>query len=188
MSLDLVSQIILFVFIVVCVVIDVRTTKIPNVLTFPAAAVGIIFSYFQHGWDGVGQSILGWIIAAVITVILGNIPIGGGAGGGIGMGDAKMLAAIGAFLGAKSVLIVLLYFCLCFGALSVIFLLRTVPWKEVIAATRAIAFGADPDAIKIDTAKFDAQRKAPIPISVAIAVGTVLEQAFRDPTLRFLGF
>jgi prepilin signal peptidase PulO-like enzyme (type II secretory pathway) len=188
MSLETVSQVVLFVFVLACVIIDVRTTKIPNLLTFPAAALGVIFSYFLHGWDGVGQAAMGWALAAVITVVIGNLPIGSHAGGGIGMGDAKMLAAIGAFLGVKAILIVFLYFCLCFGAMSAIFMMRTLPWKQVFAAIRAIAFGADPDAVKIDTTKFQEARKAPIPISVAIAVGTAVGQLFQQQTLAFMGF
>jgi len=187
MSLYTISLVVLAIFVVACIVIDVRTTKIPNVLTFPTAALGVIFSYFLNGWDGAGQAAMGWALAAVIVVILGNLPIGGQAGG-IGMGDAKMLAAIGAFIGPKAILIVLLYFCLCFGAMSVLFLVRTLPWKQVVSATRAIAFGADPDAVTIDTTKFQAARKAPIPISVAIGVGTLLGIAFQQQTLSFLGF
>jgi prepilin peptidase CpaA len=188
MSLETVSQIVLFIFVVACVIIDIRTTKIPNALTFPVAALGVIFSYFLHGWDGAGQAVMGWALAAVITVILGNLPIGNYSGGGIGMGDAKMLAAIGAFIGPKSILIVYLYFCLCFGAMSIIFMMRTLPWKQVISATRAIAFGADPDAVTIDTTKFQEARKAPIPISVAIGVGTAAGQLLQQQTLSFLGF
>jgi prepilin peptidase CpaA len=187
MSLYTISQIILAVFVVACVVIDVRTTKIPNALTFPTAALGVVFGYFLNGWDGAGQSALGWLIAAVVVVILGNLPIGGSAGG-IGMGDAKMLAAIGAFIGPKAIWIVLLYFCLCFGVMSALFLARTLPWQQVVGAIRAIAFGADPDAVKIDTTKFQEARKAPIPISVAIAVGTLVGIVFEQQTLSFLGF
>jgi prepilin peptidase CpaA len=188
MSLETVSQLILAIFVVACIVIDIRTTKIPNLITFPVAALGLVLNYFQHGWHGVGQGALGWLLAAAITVVIGNLPIGSYAGGGIGMGDAKMLAAIGAFLGPKKVMIVFLYFCLCFGAMSMAFMLRTVPWRQVISATRAIAFGADPDAITIDTTKLQEQRKALIPISVAIGVATLLGQLLMQPTLTFLGF
>jgi len=188
MSLYTISLIVLSLFVVTCVVIDVRTTKIPNALTFPAAAVGLIFSYMLHGIDGAGMAVLGWLLAAVITVIIGNLPVGSYAGGGIGMGDAKMLAAIGSFIGPKAVLIVFLYFCLCFGVMSVIFMMRTLPWKQVVSATRAIAFGADPDAVSIDTTKFQEARKTPIPISVAIAAGTLLGIALQEPTLTFMGF
>jgi prepilin peptidase CpaA len=187
MSLYTISQVVLAIFVVACVVIDVRTTKIPNFLTFPTAALGVIFNYFLSGWDGAGQAVMGWALAAVIIVILGNLPIGGRTGG-IGMGDAKMLAAVGAFIGPKAILIVLLYFCLFFGVMSALFLVRTLPIKQVIAAVRAIAFGADPDAVTIDTTKFQEARKAPIPISVAIAVGTLVGIIFQQQTLSFLGF
>jgi prepilin peptidase CpaA len=189
MSVDIISQCLLYTFLFACMFIDIRTTKIPNLLTFPTAAIAVVLSYVQHGWHGVGQSLLGWLLGAVITVVFGNLPVGAAAagGGGIHMGDAKMLAAIGAFLGPKPILIVIFYFFLSFGAMSLLLLVRSLPWKQVFTATTAIASGADPDAVKIDTTKFDAQRKALIPLSVAIVIGTILEQLFRTQTMGFLG-
>jgi len=188
MNLEFLNHTLLLVIIVIAIVIDWRTTKIPNLLTFPAAACGIILNFLSGGWHGALMAAAGWLLAAVVTVVLGNLPVGAAAkGGGIGMGDAKLLAAVGAFLGPKSALIAIFYFCLFFGLLSCIILSRKVPWKQVGALVSTAIFDGDISGIKLDTKSLDEQRRKPLPISIVILPAAVLAIYCRVQTLKFFG-
>jgi Flp pilus assembly protein protease CpaA len=45
---------------------DVRTQRIPNLLTFGAAAAAMAFSLWQNGLAGLGWSIAGWLTAVAL--------------------------------------------------------------------------------------------------------------------------
>ncbi len=74
---------------------DHRTGRIPNWLTLPAVALGLGI----HGAMGAGPellvSALGLLIAAAVPAMLYKVS----AGKGIGGGDVKLFAALGALLG-----------------------------------------------------------------------------------------
>lgn len=74
-------------------VCDLRTRRIPNWLTFGAAAVALVFHFITGGAGGVAQSI-GGCAAGVALLILPY------ALGGMGAGDVKLVGALGAWLGA----------------------------------------------------------------------------------------
>ncbi len=174
--------------IMVAVVIDWRTTKIPNVLTFPAAICGVVLNYIVSDWHGVLLACAGWFIAALVVVFLGNLPMGPGAQvGGIGMGDAKLLAVVGSFLGPKSALVTILYFCFFFGIMSCVILATKIPWKQVGVVVSTMIFEGDIKGLTIDTTKLKEQRKAPIPISIAILAATTMTIFYQKQTLAFLG-
>src|ERR1700721_117856 len=99
MNLELINHALLLAIITVAIIIDWRTSKIPNLLTFPAAACGIILNFLAGSWHGALMAAAGWLLAVLVSVVLGNLPIGASKGSGIGMGDVKLLGAVGAFLG-----------------------------------------------------------------------------------------
>ena len=70
-------------------VYDVRYRRIPNWLVLPFMVAGIAVSGWLHGWHGIGQSVGGLALA---TLVLGAFFWMGG----MGMGDVKLYAAIGA--------------------------------------------------------------------------------------------
>jgi prepilin peptidase CpaA len=188
MDLHFFSHALLLLIIVVAIVIDWRTTKIPNWLTFSAAICGIIINFSIGSWHGALMSLLGWLLGAVLTVILGNLPIGTtSSSGGIGMGDAKLLAAVGAFLGPKSAIMAVFYFCLFFGLQSCLVLATKVPWKQVGTLVSTAIFEGDISNVKLDTAKFSEQRKSAIPISLAILIATMVTILFKHQTLHIFG-
>jgi Flp pilus assembly protein protease CpaA len=190
MSLLQISYVLLLAIVVVCVIIDWRTTKIPNVITFPAALVGIFLNYMMSGWNGALHAVLAWLLGAVIIVALAVAPVGPKyAGAKIGMGDAKLIAAIGAFLGIKDVILVVLYFCICYGLLSLIKMALKVPWKQVALRLKIfMVASSDVELPPVDTTDLTAVRTSPMPISLAVLMGLALTLAFRQETLAFLGW
>ena len=80
--------------------LDVRTRRIPNWLTLPLAAAGLVAGFITGGLTGLGSSVAAWAVLMLPYFLLFAL-----AGGGAG--DAKMMGAIGAWLGLKAGLVVL---------------------------------------------------------------------------------
>jgi leader peptidase (prepilin peptidase)/N-methyltransferase len=91
--------------IVLCV-IDLQHRILPNVITLPGIVVGFLFSVFlPPGWRSalIGLAMGGGVLFAIAKAyyrVRGEE--------GLGMGDVKMLAMIGAFLGWQLMLVTLL--------------------------------------------------------------------------------
>jgi leader peptidase (prepilin peptidase)/N-methyltransferase len=98
---------------------DLETQRLPNVITLPGIAVGLLFSLWLP--PGVVNSLLG---AALGAAILWGIRWAWFRATGVeamGLGDVKMLAMIGAFLGWRQVWVVLFLASIA-GALIGLFL------------------------------------------------------------------
>lgn len=84
---------------------DIETQRLPNVITLPGIIVGFVFSVFVP--PGLIDCLIG---AALGAAILGLIRWGWKRATGVegmGLGDVKMIAMIGAFLGWRQVWVVL---------------------------------------------------------------------------------
>ena len=81
---------------------DLRTRRSPNALTFSAANAGLTFHAVTGGWTDAGWSLAGWFVGALLFFPIFALR-------GMGAGDVKLLAAVGAWLGpAQTVLVAVL--------------------------------------------------------------------------------
>ena len=94
-------------------VFDVRTGRIPNLLTFAAAGLGLAFHLTVHGAAGAGSSLAGLGIGGVLFFPLFAL-------GGLGAGDVKLMAALGAWLGPAGAAWTALYAALAGGVMAVV--------------------------------------------------------------------
>ena len=82
---------------IVLFVIDLQHRILPNVITVPGIALGFAASlWLPPGWL---SSLLGLVIGGGVLFLIGEIYYRTRGVEGMGMGDVKMLAMIGAFLG-----------------------------------------------------------------------------------------
>jgi len=101
----LASRLVLGTSLVVLFMIDLEHHILPNVITLPGIAVGFLFSLVAP--PGPIASLLGIVLGAGIlyAIAAGYFLLRGEEG--MGMGDVKMLAMLGAFLGWRAVLLTL---------------------------------------------------------------------------------
>ena len=88
---------------------DIRTRRIPNALTGPLFLSGMAWHVYFAGMTGALDSVLGCFVAALPFLVL-FLYAGGGAG------DAKMMGAVGAWLGLAQGVVALVA-VVCAGAL-----------------------------------------------------------------------
>jgi prepilin peptidase CpaA len=94
-------------------IFDMRTRRIPNALTLCAAVCGVAFHFAAGGLAAAGWSLAGWGLGALLFFPWFAL-------GGMGAGDVKLLAALGAWLGPDSVLWVALYAAIAGGGLALL--------------------------------------------------------------------
>ena len=94
-------------------VTDLRTRRIPNVLTFGAALGAFLYQFAGGGVEGLGDAALGWLVGAAIFIVPFAL-------GGLGGGDVKLLAALGAWLGPADVVFLALYAGLAGGVMALV--------------------------------------------------------------------
>jgi prepilin peptidase CpaA len=104
---------------IVAVMIDLRTQKIPNLLTFPAAGSALTYHSIVSGFNGLLFSAGGLALGLGLLFIPYLL-------GGMGAGDAKLMGVVGGVVGAKAVIMAFLCTAFVGGiyALALIFVYR----------------------------------------------------------------
>ncbi len=120
LSTELAVALTLFFLLWVLSFIDLETGLLPNVLTYPGIALGLIFSWWLGDWqDALIGAIAGygifWLIARMFLWLTGRE--------GMGYGDFKLLAMLGAFMGWQALPFIILASSVVGTIAGVIFLL-----------------------------------------------------------------
>ena len=92
---------------------DLRTRRIPNVLTFSAIACGLLFHALTDGLGAAGWSLAGCFLGAALFFPMFALR-------GMGAGDVKLLAAVGAWLGPSQVAMAALAASLAGGVVAIV--------------------------------------------------------------------
>jgi len=77
--------------------IDLRTRRIPNALTVGGAAAALVYRLATGGSAGALDAVEGWFVGLALLLVPYAL-------GGMGAGDVKLLAALGAWLGPAETL------------------------------------------------------------------------------------
>jgi len=93
--------------------IDLRSGRIPNFLTFGAAAAALLYGTWHGGLAGAGHSAAGWGVGVALFLPIFLL-------GGLGAGDVKLLGAVGAWVGPMGALWTGLYSVFAGGLLALI--------------------------------------------------------------------
>ncbi|MCC7178589.1 MAG: prepilin peptidase [Acidobacteria bacterium] len=102
----LAARLTLVLILIVLFGIDLHHQILPNVITLPGIAIGFLFSL--AGPPGWLDSLLGILLGGGVLYAIAWTYYAVRHEEGLGMGDVKMLAMIGAFLGWKAVLVTLI--------------------------------------------------------------------------------
>ena len=112
----------------IATVIDVRTRRIPNVLTATMASVGIGLAAFGISGLSIWGSVVGLLVGLAL-MLPGHLL------GATGAGDVKLMAAIGAIVGPALVFSAFLFSALAGGVLAVAVALRRRRLSATLAGT-----------------------------------------------------
>jgi prepilin peptidase CpaA len=114
------------VFAGVACVTDLRDGRIPNALTFGSLVVAFIVHSFLPQGEGVLHASLGLLAGGAIFFPFFAL-------GGMGAGDVKLMAALGAWLGWQPVLFIAMYGAAAGGVLAIIVALSTGYLRQAFA-------------------------------------------------------
>jgi prepilin peptidase CpaA len=98
---------------VVAALWDLRTRRIPNVLTFGSALLAIVVHAYAGGVTAAGWSLAGWFVGVLFFLPIFALR-------GMGAGDVKLLAALGAWLGPGPIVWVALFSLVAGGVIGLL--------------------------------------------------------------------
>jgi prepilin peptidase CpaA len=147
--------------VVAATVSDLRSRRIPNLLVLPFLVLGFVSSAIASGWSGLWQSLLGMLLAALILGVFCFL-------GGMGMGDLKLCAAVGAWIGPSQLVNALVMTGLVGGVMGLGWAVTGGFFKETLRATAGLVLG-ERNGLALTN---PAVRK--MPYAPAIALGTML--------------
>lgn len=146
---------------------DLRTRRIPNAITFGAALLAFVHAFATSGGSGLGLSIAGWAIGCALFLPLFIVR-------GLGAGDVKFLAALGAWFGPADLFTVIYYTAIAGGVMALVVVLRSGYLKSALANVwlllchwRITGFTAHAE-ISLDN-----PRAPRLPYGIAIAAGAL---------------
>ncbi|MFH1738937.1 MAG: A24 family peptidase [bacterium] len=148
----------------VAATIDWKEHRVPNRLTIPAFVLGVGFHTFISGTSGLTGSLLGGAVGLGILIVPYALS-------GMGAGDVKLMAAVGAWVGAGVTLHAFLWIAVLGGAMGVYSILRS----GQAAARMRLVLCAAKNLFTLQKLDTNVNRQAPprilLPYGVPIALG-----------------
>jgi len=141
---------------------DLRSRRIPNWLVLPFLPLGIVVSGWLHGWHGVMQSLEGMGAGLLIFGIFFWM-------GGMGAGDVKLCAAIGAWIGPSQLFIALVLTGLAGGVMVIAWAAYAGFLRDLFKGTGDLVFGGE----KRSEVKLSNPMRRKMPYAPAIAIGVL---------------
>jgi Flp pilus assembly protein protease CpaA len=156
---------------VIASITDIWKYKVSNLLTIPLFLSGIIFHAFVSGWSGLGFSLGGALFGFGVLIFCYAL-------GGVGAGDVKFVAGIGAWLGLLTTAQVFLVAGLLIGALSLVLITlrdgrQGLRVHLLVLGYQARCLGRSLGAEERveEVAKRDDRRKRLIPLAAMMTIG-----------------
>jgi prepilin peptidase CpaA len=152
----------------VAAVIDVCCRRIPNWLVFPFLLAGVLSACERHGLAGLANSLEAIALAALTFGILCWL-------GAMGMGDMKLFAAVGAWVGLAQLGAALLITAIAGGVLSLIWAARYGKTGESLSGASDLVFGLSRRRFRPHpTLRLAHPGANAMPYAPAILIGTML--------------
>ena len=152
----------------VATITDLRSRRIPNWLVLPFLVAGIVVSGVSHGWHGIGQSLMGLALGGILFGLLYWM-------GGMGMGDVKLLAAIGAWIGPGQLVVALVLTGIVGGVMALLWAIGGGFVGELFSGTGELLFSIRKRGLRPHpelVLNNPLTRK--MPYAPAIAIGTIV--------------
>ena len=148
-------------------VMDWRYRRIPNWLTLPATAVGLLVNAALGGWAGVKASLLG--LGFGLLVLLPFVVLKA-----IGGGDWKLVGALGAFLGPNRVISVLIGSLIVAGAMATVLVVGKGRVRQTLHNMAHLVRALMMLRMPPHEVSLDNPDAAKVPFGVAVAVTVIL--------------
>ena len=155
-------------------VTDWRWRRIPNWLTFPAAAIALFLHIVAGGWPGARSSLLG--AALGLGILLPFVVIRA-----LGGGDWKLVGALGAFFGPARLIEVLIYTLLINAVMAVALIVRKKRVGKTLRNLAHMAAALFHLQLPGPELTIDNPEAAKVPFGVAAAVAVLLYTAWQHP-------
>lgn len=182
----------LFIVLALSVYFDSTQRKIPNKITIPAILIGVIWSTVSSGLDGFLFSVWGFLLGFAVFLVPYIL-------GGIGAGDVKLMAAIGALMGWEFTLASGLATAIAGGVIAVFYMLIKGGLKQTIVDMFGLIvkpifkflYLVSGNGWFLKSQKYFVNHKAKreneyIPYAIAIALGVLIVFLFRfDSLIQF---
>jgi prepilin peptidase CpaA len=152
----------------IATVSDFRSRRIPNWLVVPFLIAGILASSLEHGWAGAGHSLSGVALAVAVTGLFCFLR-------GMGLGDLKLCAAVGAWIWPSQLTVALVVTGLAGGVMALIWALWTKSLGASLNGAGDLVLGAWRRGLRAhETLVLDNPAARKMPYAPAIAIGTIV--------------
>ncbi len=152
----------------IATITDLHARRIPNWLVLPFLLGGVGVSAGLRGWSGFGHSVEGVIIGGGVFGVLFVM-------GGMGMGDVKLFAAIGAWIGPQQLLLALVLTGIAGGIMAIGWSIAGGFLGKLLEDTSDLIVGVAMRGLRPDPAlNLNNPQKRSMPYAPAIAIGTLI--------------
>ncbi|MEO1618081.1 MAG: A24 family peptidase [Planctomycetota bacterium] len=162
------------VVLIVAAVIDGAILKVPNWLTFPFIICGWIHCSIQGGVSGFLYSLLGTFVGMMLLLVLRNV-------GGMGGGDVKLLAGVGAWLGTVVTLYAFAATAIVGGIMAFFMIWKSGNWTKHYAMALQILEEWKTVKKPAELSKIARERKPNmylLPYGIPMAIGSIIYFAY----------
>jgi prepilin peptidase CpaA len=142
-------------------VTDIRSFRVPNWLSLPLLVSGGLYHGLTDGWAALLGSVLGMLFGGGILLLLHLR-------GGVGGGDVKLMAGVGAWLGVPGTVHAFIAMGLAAGLYALVLLLLAGGTRRIGSVLRPLA-----DAERVERQVKQPGHRRLVPLAPMIALGVL---------------